>query len=203
MTKKSFWKRCNRGFIVSMGLLAAVLIYILITQLMLITDRSEIRKLADDYRGYMQSTSLLTDEQIASLKNNQAMMDEENSLKNELSPFFVEDSSYLDAAVQNLTGNILYQIQGVERIKTLSDAKVTDSSCVIDQDVATYTATYSYTAGGDFMNYSTGSLEGKDNVQRNLQLSINCKKVNGVWKLYHVSQAEWQDSDQSASGGEK
>lgn len=201
MTKKSFWKRWNRGFLVSMALLAAVLIYILITQLMLLSDRREIRALAEDYRGYAESTYVLTDEQIDSLKDAEALQQEKGTLTDALSSLFVEDSEYIGDAAQKLMNSIPYQTEGVERVRQLSDARMTDFSCMVDQNAATCSVTYSYTVSGDFMNYSTGNLEEKDDVPQDLKLSVNCKKVGGTWKLYRVSQAEWQ-SGQTAVGGD-
>lgn len=202
MKRKPFWKRCNRGFIVSIGLLAAVLIYVLVTQLMQISDRREIRKLSDEYRGYMESTALLTDEQIASYRDKQAAEAEKSRLKSELTPFFDGDAKYLDEAVTYFTDNIQNQVQGIERIKTHSDAKLIDSSFVIDQDVATFDSTYVYTVSGEFLQNSTGALAEESNVQERLQLTVLCKKEKGKWKLFRIGHANWVKADQSASGGE-
>lgn len=45
MKKKSVWKRMNRGFLVSMVLVAGVLIYVLVSQLMLIPEKQALREL--------------------------------------------------------------------------------------------------------------------------------------------------------------
>ena len=39
--KRPFWKRTNRGFVVSMVLLAAVIVYVVVSQLMLIPDKND------------------------------------------------------------------------------------------------------------------------------------------------------------------
>lgn len=201
MKRKPFWKRCNRGFVVFLGLLAAVLVYVLVTQLMLIPERQDIQKLAEEYRGYMESTSQLSDDQIASLKDGQAMKNETDQLKEKLTPLFDKDSNYVDTAVQFLYGNITMQTQDIQHFTSLSDAKITDSSCTIDQDIATYAVTYSYTVSGSFYDYKTQDAVHKEDVQQLLKLTVNCRKTDGQWKIYRISQAEWTHNDTTAIKG--
>ena len=63
MKKKSFWRRTNRGFLVSMVLLAAVLLYVAITQIMLIPQRSTLQELGHKVSSLWEST-MLSDAQV-------------------------------------------------------------------------------------------------------------------------------------------
>ena len=56
LKKKSWWRRCNRGFVVSMALLAAVIIYVLVTQLMLIPVQASLEEKADAVRDVLMDT---------------------------------------------------------------------------------------------------------------------------------------------------
>ena len=102
MNKRPFWKQANRGFLFSLVLLAAVLVYVLITQLMLIPERNSIRQLAGIYLSMSEQTSALSDEKIDQLKNEDALNQEAERLKKELSKYFIKDSAYIDGAVQPL-----------------------------------------------------------------------------------------------------
>lgn len=201
MKRKPFWKRCNRGFVVFLALLAAVLVYVLVTQLMLVPERQNIQKLAEEYRGYMENTTQLSDDQIASLKDGQAMKNETDRLKEELTPLFDQNSNYVDAAVQFLSANEVLQVQDMEHVTSLSNAKVTDSSCTIDQDTATFKATYSYQASGSFYDYQTQSLTSKQDISQQMKLAVTCRKTDGQWKIYRVSQAEWNSSESTKQDG--
>lgn len=191
MNKKPLWRRVNRGFVVSMALLAAVIIYVVVTQVLLSYDRRDIKSLAAQYCGYMESTSQLSSSDISKFQNDTALASETSRLKSELSGLFLSDSDYLDAAVSTLVGNIQTQTEEMERITSRSAVKSKVNSCVIDQDVATYTVTYTYTVSGKFMNYSTGALEDQTNATEELYLSVLCKKVDGEWKIYRISNAYW------------
>lgn len=65
--KKSFWRRTNRGFWVSMALLLIVVIYVVVSQLMLVAQRPDIRGLAEKVNTLWNSATLLTDEEAAAL----------------------------------------------------------------------------------------------------------------------------------------
>lgn len=189
MEKKPFWRRVNRGFVVSMALLAVVIVYVIVTYIMSIYARQDIRNLAEDFRGLMESTSQLSEEEIQKLQNDTALTEETARLKTELSSLFVDDPDYLDAAVAYLTANITEQTDGLDRITSRSAGKLADKSCNVDQDVGTCSIVYTYTSSGQFMNYSTEQLEEKTDITERLYVTITCKKVNGEWKIYRVSQA--------------
>ena len=193
MNKKPFWKRVNRGFVVSMALIAVVLVYVVVTQLMLIPERNEISKLTDGFKDLMESTSQLTGEQIVSLRAENALKDEEKRLKRKLSELFVKDSGYIDEAVQYLMENIGRQLDNLERITNRSDGKNTEQSYLIDQDVSSSTVTYTYTVSGEYTDLSTDEKETKkvsDKLQR-LYMTVSCKKVDGEWKIYRIGAARW------------
>lgn len=99
MKKKSFWRRTNRGFWVSMVLLLAVVLYITVTQLMLIPQRGEIQKLSDAVNKIWEETTLMTDEQATALNSSKEKQEAVKArIRQGLTPLFVEGSAYLDSA---------------------------------------------------------------------------------------------------------
>ncbi|NLN81068.1 MAG: hypothetical protein GX136_00750 [Clostridiales bacterium] len=189
MEKKHFWKRTNRGFVVSMALLAIVLVYVIVGQLMLIPDHSAIQKLTDKYREMIEETSMLTESQITALKKSGALEAEGKRLKNELSEYFVKDSAYIDEAVSILLKNIQQQTNGYERITKRSKGRRTDKSNIIDQNIAKTEVTYLYKSSGEYMDYSTEKMEQANDVKQELYIEMSCKKDGGEWKIYRVSMA--------------
>ncbi|MDD4546933.1 MAG: hypothetical protein PHR24_06535, partial [Oscillospiraceae bacterium] len=81
MNKKPFWQRVNRGFVVSMALLGIVFIYVVTTQVMLVFEKTEIDSLVNNVRELMESTTMLTDEQVDSLKSESAFLAEQKRIK--------------------------------------------------------------------------------------------------------------------------
>jgi hypothetical protein len=193
MNKKPFWKRTNRGFVFSMVLLAVVLVYVIITQLMLIPERNAIRELTDIYRGMMEQTSTLTDEKIDTLQDTSAFNQEADKLKSELSKYFVKDSAYINDAVEPLLSNIRRQRGNGERITKLSKGEKKEESIMIDQDIAKLSVRYSYTLSGKYFDYTTDKLEDVNDAELVFDVSISFKKVNGEWKIYRISNAYWSN----------
>ena len=194
MNKRPFWKQANRGFLFSLVLLAAVLVYVLITQLMLIPERNSIRQLAGIYLSMSEQTSALSGEEIEQLKNEDALNQEAERLKKELSKYFVKDSAYIDGAVQPLLDNIQRQVSSGERITELGKGRKSDESILIDQDVAKLSANYTYNYSGKYINYATQQLEDANNAVRTFYLSILFKKTDGEWKIYRLDSAAWDSA---------
>ena len=88
--KRPFWKRTNRGFVVSMVLLAAVIVYVVVSQLMLIPDKNAIRALADRVDEAYMSAITLSDEQLAQLEKNKERFFEKYA-KMQLDNAFITD----------------------------------------------------------------------------------------------------------------
>ncbi len=192
MNKKPFWRRVNRGFVVSMALLAVVLVYVLINQLMLIPERKEIEKLTNQFRQLMESTSVLNDEQLSSFQNEEVMQAETDRLKKEVSALFDKDSGYVGNAVAYLTDNIRRQADNIERITKLENRELVDRTSLIDQDVATSTVRYSYFVNGQYSDPVSGENKKISDEKRQLYLSLTFKKTNGSWKIFRISSAWWE-----------
>ena len=188
--KKPFWKRTNRGFWVSMVILAAVLLYVLVTQLMLIPQRAEIRELAQQVKQLSEETTLLTDEQAqelaASPEKQQEMMQQ---ARGELEKYFVEDSDYLDTAVDTLYEYVSAEFDGSRRTKVRDFDRTTQEKINILEDTATANFSFKYLVDGEFTDYSDGleaQLNDKENVGQYLYLSLVCRRVDGDWKIYRM-----------------
>ncbi len=186
MEKKPFWKRTNRGFVVSMVLLAAVLVYVLATQLMLLPARQEIRQLADDFNKTLQAYSVPTDEAWNKLKTEAGVKEARVQAAQALRPLFVSDADYLDAAADQVVGGLVDE-EYTPRItaQTLTDSKM--ENCTISDDIATIDMTYTYQADGRFYDYNTGSLTDQTGCTQNLYITLICQKVGDHWQIYRVS----------------
>ena len=202
MKKKAFWKRTNRGFWVTLALLACVLVYVLVTQLMLLSVKSDLRGLADAVRDLNQSVHILSDERLQALQDETAMKAETERVKKELEPLFDPDSDYLDAAVETLLANMPLPDGMSERTRTAEEAKRPHiEQCTVDGDVAAIRVLYNFRVTGDYYNYDNyGNYYGEDNdvyapqpvesAEEDLVVSLTCKKVNGGWKIFRVGAAQ-------------
>lgn len=192
MKKKSFWKRTNRGFWVSMVLLAAVVVYVLVTQLMLIPQREEIRRLGEEVEALWQEATLLSDEQLAQLADPAALEAETERLKDKLEPLFVPDSDYLDAGVEYLSQEQQLVLSGDNRAKNREPDRVNVNRMNITEDTATAQFSFQYETDGDFFLYDDtspdgGSVQAAEDMGETLYLSLVCKRVDGQWKVFRIS----------------
>ena len=85
----------NRGFLVSMELVAGVLIYVLVSQLMLIPEKQALRELADSVRQISDAGQIQREETLRQLADPAEQAKELERIRKELEPYFVKDSSYL------------------------------------------------------------------------------------------------------------
>lgn len=201
MKKKSFWRRTNRGFLVSMVLLAAVLLYVAITQIMLIPQRSTLRELGEKVSSLWEST-MLSDAQLQELQQSEEKQEEfRNSFKSELAALFVDNSDYLDTATDSLLAYAVQEIQGEHRTTKRTLHKVKTESCNILEDTATVSMRFRYAINGDFFMYdgNEGSLQTCEGVDQLLFLELVCKRVDGEWKIYRISSL--YDATDTMEGG--
>ena len=192
MKKKSFWKRTNRGFWVSMVLLAAVVVYVLVTQLMLLPQRGEIRRLGEEVAALWQEATLLSDEQLTQLADTTALEAEAERLKDKLEPLFVPDSDYLETGVEYITYEQQKVLSGDKRAKNREPDKVEVGRMNITEDTATAQFSFQYLTDGDFFQYDDtspdgGSVQAVEDVEETLHLSLVCKRVDGQWKIFRIS----------------
>ena len=197
MKKKSVWKRMNRGFLVSMVLVAGVLIYVLVSQLMLIPEKQALRELADSVRQISDAGQIQTEETLRKLADPAEQAKELERIRKELEPYFVKDSSYLAVEAKALLDEILSQMDG-ERLTDLQlkekDTEV--ESCIIDGDTATIRMFYAFTVSGYFYDYNdiaareNGEMKLKkaEDTDQYMRLYLTCKKENGEWKVFRFSE---------------
>lgn len=192
MKKKSFWKRTNRGFWVSMVLLAAVVVYVLATQLMLIPQRGEIRRLGEEVESIWQEATLLSDEQLTQLADSTALAAEKERIREKLEPLFVPDSEYLDTGVEYLSQEQQLVLSGDSRPKNREPERVNVNRMNITEDTATAQFSFQYVTDGDFFQYNDaspdgGSVQAVEDIGEVLNLSLVCKRVDGQWKIFRIS----------------
>ncbi|MDD2362885.1 MAG: hypothetical protein PHH84_08045 [Oscillospiraceae bacterium] len=196
MNKKPFWRRVNRGLVVSIVLLCILFIYVVTTQVMLMLEKREITGLVNDVRELMESTTVLSDKQVESLKSESSLLAEQNRIKGELSKIFVKDSKYFENAVSNFTDNIKQQTEGIQRVTQRDDGRKVDDSISIVQDKAHAYYQYLYNINGEYSEVTSEKIIKVEDAEQMLYLDISFKKVNGEWKIYSIVNASWSSIDQ-------
>ena len=162
MKKKSFWKRCNRGFIVSMALLVAVLGYVTVTQVMLAGQKKEIRAITD------QVQTVLVDAAKVPNADAQAMVADTTKA-----------AAYRDAAAEDRT------ITSMKK-----DANPYEYTIRIDEDTAAVSESITYSVTGTWSDYDddTDSVTLKERTGRlSIVWDASFVKEDGAWKLYRIN----------------
>lgn len=192
MKKKSFWKRCNRGFIVSMALLVAVLGYVTVTQVMLAGQKKEIRAITD------QVQTLLTDVAKLPYADAQAMAADatktaayRDATKKKLAGLFVKDAAYLDEGTEHILSAADSVITDERTITSVESAKPM-TTIRIDEDTAAVSVSKSCKVTGTWYGYEdNGGVPTLRERSGNMDTdwSASFVKENGAWKLYRISYA--------------
>lgn len=187
--KKSFWKRCNRGFIVSMALLIVVLLYVTVTQLMLMGEKRDIRDIcAAVDNQFVQHVQMSADD-LAGLKNDATRKKFEAAVRDALKPYFVKDAAYLNEAVTSYVNTVMELPESDVYFTSIKDDDL-DDSIRIDENTAAVSYTHNYTAQGVWPAYqSNGTVtEGQPQKgQADVYMSLSMKQEDGAWKIYRVS----------------
>ena len=187
MKKKPFWRRVNRGFVVSMALLAIVAVYVLVTQLMLLPDKQAVRALANDVRTLVETNSMLSEEEIAALQDPAALEKKKADIRAELKPLFVEDGANLESTAASIDNIIDLQVNGMRLIEMRGEKKNNSVKCQIDQDVATVSVYCRYEKSqGKFWEQAMEEMV-DDYADEYVNLQFVCKKVGDSWKIYRSS----------------
>ena len=185
--KRPFWKRVNRGLVVSLVLLAAVIVYVVISQLMLIPDKNAIRALADRVGETYMSAITLSDEQLAALEDPEALNQKADAVAGALEPYFVTDSPYkTEEPIVTLRDNIQNQLLGVDRYEKQELQKTKYGFCRISDDVARLSVSYLYSVSGSRYDAGTETTVDVTDERQMLEISVICQKIDGEWKLYRV-----------------
>lgn len=180
-------KPVNRGFVTSMVLLGVVVIYVLVTQLMLIPQKAQLKDLTREVQAIFQAQSALTDEQLEALKSGEALAARQKEVENSLSPLFDPDSGYIAASASNLLSELNSQAQGDLRIRDQQLARIKKEKVDISQDTAKADVQYEYVVDGSFYSYMEDGLVEVEDGRQTVILSLTFKKVDGEWKIYRIS----------------
>ncbi len=180
-------KPVNRGFVTSMVLLGVVVIYVLVTQLMLIPQKAQLKDLTREVQAIFQAQSALTDEQLDALKSGEALAARQKEVENSLSPLFDPDSGYIAASASNLLSELNSQAQGDLRIRDQQLARIKKEKVDISQDTAKADVQYEYVVDGSFYSYMEDGLVEVEDGRQTVTLSLTFKKVDGEWKIYRIS----------------
>lgn len=186
--KRPFWKRANRGLLVSAVLLAAVIVYVTVSQLMLIPDKNAVKALADEVCEEYVAAITLSDEQLAALEDEVQLAQAVDALRQTLEPRFAADSPYkAQEPAVTMRDNIQNQLQGIVRYERQTLEKTRYGLCSVLDDVAKLSVSYLYSVDGSRYDPGTGSTVRFTDERHVLEISIVCKKVDDEWKLYRVN----------------
>lgn len=185
MKKKPFWQRVNRGVVVSLILLAAVAVYVLATQLMLLPAKREVRALGETVHKLYAQCVVMDDDALEALRTPAAQAEKREEIRRQLEDSFAADSDYLPAAADALMNDVLTQADGFERIRSFQLVRQKVRKCKVDDDVASLTVEYRYRVDGDFQY--TGALQPVTGQMQELTVSLVARRQDGQWKIYRVS----------------
>lgn len=187
--KKSFWKRCNRGFIVSMVLLIVVILYVTVTQLMLMGEKRDIRDVCAAVDSMLAQHAQMSAEELAELKQKSVQETFKATVREKLKPYFVKDSAYLDDAVTSYVNTIMEMNTNEIVITALTDDG-TDDSIRIDDNTAAVEYSHEYDSAGVWPIYQNDGtvVEGKTQTGTAVcSFTFSMKQEGGDWKIYRAS----------------
>ncbi|HJD24203.1 MAG TPA: hypothetical protein H9694_08700 [Firmicutes bacterium] len=187
MEKKPFWRRVNRGLVVSVALLAIVAVYVLVTQAMLLPEKKAVEELAQSVCTLMLDNSMLSEEEISSLQSDGAREKKQQEIQEQLKPLFAADSSYAADFPDGMEEILKLQELEMQAIYNRGQLQKSQVNCQIEQDTAIVSIYRKYTGSqGKFWDYSLEKAK-EGTADEVLNLSIVCKKTDGVWKIYRIS----------------
>lgn len=191
LKQKPFWRRVNRGFLVSMVLLAAVLIYVLVTQLMLIPQRRQLADLANRAGDAIMSVENLSAPGTPEEQRKAVYLE---GLMGDLKPLFSEDSEYVSAAAQQAVQSLYDRLGTDQRITSQQRSVNKITGYTIDEDVATVTLENTYALSGQLYIARDDTIENVDNAIQRLNLRLIMKKVGEEWRIYRISSLSTSDT---------
>lgn len=191
MKQKPFWRRVNRGFLVSMVLLTAVLIYVLVTQLMLIPQRRQLADLANRAGDAIMSVENLSAPGTPDEQRKAVYLE---GLMGDLKPLFSEDSEYVSAAAQQAVQSLYDRLGTDQRITSQQRSVNKITGYTIDEDVATVTLENTYALSGQLYIARDDTIENVDNAIQRLNLRLIMKKVGEEWRIYRISSLSTSDT---------
>ncbi|MGI6264104.1 MAG: hypothetical protein ACOYJY_01400 [Acutalibacteraceae bacterium] len=189
MKKKSFWQRCNRGFIVSLVLLAGVIVYVAAGQIALGAEKRRVRQVTDELQAVaVETMELSLDECRQMTADPKKAAAAAADFQTRLQPFFTEDSAYLKEAANFYAVMIQDRVSNELDIRKLNDPQEEINEVAIVEDTATVYLSTRYTTVGSQLVYN-----GKDGVTEKSQMtvvtdmSVSLALVDGEWKVYRVN----------------
>ena len=188
--KKSFWKRCNRGFVVSMALLIVVVLYVTVTQIMLMGQKRDIRDVCESVDALLAQHAQMSADQLAELKQEAPRKAFEEAVREKLKPFFVKDAAYLSEAVTSYVNTVVGLADNEMSFTSLKDDDK-DDSIRIDEDTAAVSYTHEYEATGVWPVYQANGTVTEGQTQSGTAVTnfnFSMKLEDGAWKIYRVSQ---------------
>lgn len=191
LKQKPFWRRVNRGFLVSMVLLAAVLIYVLVTQLMLIPQKQQLADLANRAGDAIMNVENLSEPGTPSPQRKAVYLE---GLMGDLKPLFSEDSEYLTEAGQGAVEALYSRLEIDQKIETQQRSVNKITGYTIDEDVATVTLENTYALSGQLYIARDDTIENVDNAIQRLNLRLTMKKVGEEWRIYRISSLSTSDT---------
>lgn len=194
MNKRSFWQRGNRGFLLSMILLAAVLMYVTVTQILLAQEKAAVREITAQVETFvLDALQLPLDDMRALEQDSVKAAAYKDSLKKLLEPLFVKDAAYLDESAERIMTILTYAATNEQAISSL-EVSSDHSSVRIDDDVAGVSLSITYDTQGSWLVYdreSDAMVTQSHTTELYLSGHISFVRENDEWKIYRIGYLDY------------
>lgn len=201
MKQPTVRKPVNRGFVASMVLLGLVVVYVLVTQLMLVPQKAQLKDLTGQIQAIFEEQSVLTDDQLEALKSREALAARQKEVENLLSPLFDPDSGYTASSAGLLLSELNSQVAGDLRIRGQQLTRIKSEKYDISEDTAKASMEYEYMVDGGFYSYNQDGLVEVEGGRQTVNLDLTFKKVDGEWKIYRIG-GLYRDSYESVQNAQ-
>lgn len=184
-----FIKKINRGLILTVAVILALLIYLTVTHFSRYKDREEIRTVIHQFAQKYSTAALLADEDIKNI--NEKWSDEACELLSkktveQCKPYFVDNEKCVELLFNGTTTMVRGQNSSKLPIKELSVSLVNLRNFSFDGDTVSLTAEFSVKYTGPATLYSNDERETEEISKTFLEReTLVLQKENGQWKLFY------------------
>lgn len=197
VNKRPFWKRVNRGAVLSLALAGAALLYVLTTQLLLLPDKRELRELAESVHTLAAPYLAPSDSELLRLTQPEEQKREIRALETAMQPLFVEEAQYIGQSAEDVLAMATGQQELGMRLRTLRLEELSTGNCTISEDTGYIQLVGRYAVSGQFYDYHTNQLTDEHEEEMTLYLTLACKETDNGWRIHRVTHFAWDDNGES------
>lgn len=194
MNKRPFWRRVNRGAVLSLALLGLAVLYVLATQLMLLPAKQELRTLGESVHDLALPYLAPSDSELERLSDLEEAERAKEALEEKLDSLFVKDAQYLEQSAADILEMATRQLDMGMRLRSLQLDSVAVKNCTISEDTGHVQLAYRYRVRGQFYDYHTNGLTEESEEEMTLFITLACKQTDNDWRIHRVAHIAWDDS---------